>query len=45
VSCAKAWENWLLLQRLLQAVEFDVRVAEDGRQAVQVFESWRPHFI
>jgi signal transduction histidine kinase/CheY-like chemotaxis protein len=38
-------ENWLLLQRLLQAVGFDVRVAEDGRQAVQVFELWRPHFI
>ena len=29
-------ENWLLLQRLLQTAEFQVRVAEDGAQAVEI---------
>lgn len=38
-------ENWLLLQRLLEKVGFRVRVAKDGAQAVESFESWRPHFI
>ena len=38
-------ENWLLLQRLLESVGFQVRVAENGAQAVEVFELWRPHFI
>ena len=38
-------ENWLLLQRLLQNAGFDVKVAEDGGQAVETFRSWRPHFI
>jgi signal transduction histidine kinase/ligand-binding sensor domain-containing protein/CheY-like chemotaxis protein len=37
--------NWLLLQRLLENAGFDVRVAEDGAQGVQIFQSWRPHFI
>jgi CheY-like chemotaxis protein len=38
-------ENWLLLQRLLQAAGFPVRVAEDGAKAVETFRLWRPHFI
>jgi CheY-like chemotaxis protein len=38
-------ENWLLLQRLLQTAGFQVRVAEDGGQAVEAFKLWRPHFI
>ena len=38
-------ENWLLLQRLLQTIGFQIRVAEDGGQAVESFISWRPHFI
>ncbi len=38
-------ENWLLLERLLQTVGFQVRVANDGRQGVECFETWRPHFI
>jgi CheY-like chemotaxis protein len=37
--------NWLLLQRLLQSAGFPVKVAIDGAQAVEVFETWRPHFI
>ena len=38
-------ENWLLLERLLQTVGFQVRVANDGRQGVEMFQMWRPHFI
>jgi signal transduction histidine kinase/DNA-binding response OmpR family regulator len=38
-------ENWLLLQRLLLDGGFQVRVAEDGAQAVEMFQIWRPHFI
>ena len=38
-------ENWLLLERLLQTVGFEVRRAEDGWQAIEIFEAWRPHFI
>jgi CheY-like chemotaxis protein len=38
-------ENWLLLQRLLQTAGFQVRVAEDGSQAIETFTMWRPHFI
>ena len=38
-------ENWLLLERLLQTAGFQVRVANDGRQGVECFEMWRPHFI
>ena len=38
-------ENWLLLQRLLQTTGFQVRVAEDGSQAITAFKIWRPHFI
>jgi signal transduction histidine kinase/CheY-like chemotaxis protein len=37
--------NWQLLQRLLQTAGFDVRVAEDGGEAIETFTSWRPHFI
>jgi signal transduction histidine kinase/DNA-binding response OmpR family regulator len=38
-------ENWFLLQRLLQAAGFEVRVAEDGGEAVEQFKAWRPQFI
>jgi signal transduction histidine kinase/CheY-like chemotaxis protein len=38
-------ENWLLLQRKLEAVGFEVRVAEDGVQAIAAFSAWHPHFI
>jgi signal transduction histidine kinase/CheY-like chemotaxis protein len=38
-------ENWLLLQRLLQMAGFQVRVVENSAEAVEVFETWRPHFI
>ncbi|MEO8597490.1 MAG: ATP-binding protein [Candidatus Solibacter sp.] len=38
-------ENWLLLLRLLETAGFQVRVAEDGGQALDTFGEWRPHFI
>ncbi|MBW2616364.1 MAG: response regulator [Deltaproteobacteria bacterium] len=34
-----------LLVKLLQVVGFEVREAVNGRQAVEVFTQWRPHFI
>jgi signal transduction histidine kinase/CheY-like chemotaxis protein len=37
--------NWFLLKRLLEGAGFQVRVAEDGGQAVEQFEAWRPQFI
>jgi CheY-like chemotaxis protein len=38
-------ESWQLLQRLLQEAGFSVQVAEDGVQAVETFQVWRPSFI
>lgn len=38
-------ENRLLLVRLLESVGFDVRLAENGIEAVVQFTCWHPHFI
>ncbi len=38
-------ESRLLMQRVLQRAGFEVRVAEDGAEAVERFQSWLPHFI
>jgi signal transduction histidine kinase/DNA-binding response OmpR family regulator len=38
-------ENWLLLQRLLQDAGFQVQVAEDGAQGIEMFRTWQPHLI
>lgn len=38
-------ENWLLLQRLLHDAGFQVQVAEDGAQGVEMFRTWQPHLI
>ena len=38
-------ENWLLLQRLLLDAGFQVQVAEDGAQGVEMFRTWKPHLI
>jgi signal transduction histidine kinase/DNA-binding response OmpR family regulator len=38
-------ENWLLMERLLKTVGFQLQWAEDGAKAVEIFETWRPHFI
>lgn len=38
-------ENWLLLQRLLQDAGLSVRVAQNGLQGIEEFETWQPHLI
>ena len=38
-------DNQLLLKKLMEGVGLDVRVADNGEEAVKVFEEWRPHFI
>jgi signal transduction histidine kinase/CheY-like chemotaxis protein len=38
-------ENWLLLRRLMEGAGFSVRVAENGKEGVEAFHEWRPHFI
>jgi len=38
-------ENWLLLQRLLEEVGLTVRVARNGVEGVEMFQTWRPHLI
>jgi PAS domain S-box-containing protein len=35
----------MLLRQLLESVGFIVAVAENGREAVEKFEEWQPHFI
>jgi CheY-like chemotaxis protein len=38
-------ENWMLLERILQGVGFQVRVAETGEESVDLFASWQPQFV
>ncbi|MBW3586678.1 MAG: response regulator [Cyanobacteria bacterium 0813] len=38
-------ENRLLLVKMLQPIGFEVREAENGHQAVEIWESWQPHLI
>jgi signal transduction histidine kinase/FixJ family two-component response regulator len=38
-------DNRQLLAQLLGPVGFDIRLANDGEQAVKEFEQWRPHLI
>ena len=38
-------DNQLLLTHLLETVGFQVRVAANGEEAQQLFQSWAPHFI
>ncbi|HZX31605.1 MAG TPA: ATP-binding protein [Rhodocyclaceae bacterium] len=38
-------ENQLLLARLMESVGFQVRVAENGKQGIEMFQEWHPHFI
>ena len=38
-------ENWLLLQGLLLDAGFQVQVAQDGLEAVDMYRSWQPHLI
>jgi len=38
-------ENQQLLKKLLDSVGFQVKIAENGLEAVELFQSWSPHFI
>jgi signal transduction histidine kinase/CheY-like chemotaxis protein len=38
-------DSRLLLRKLLEPIGFDVREAVDGREAVALFEAWRPHLV
>jgi len=38
-------ENQVLLAKLMESVGFQVKVAENGEQGVQLFRSWHPHLI
>jgi PAS domain S-box-containing protein len=38
-------ENRLLLTTILSEVGFDVREAENGLEAINLFEQWQPHLI
>jgi len=38
-------ENRLLLVKLLQPIGFEMQEAENGEQAVNLWESWQPHLI
>jgi len=38
-------ENQLLLQRLLKDAGFTVKLAENGAEGVELFQSFHPHFI
>jgi CheY-like chemotaxis protein len=38
-------ENWLLLRQLLVQADLSVRVAHNGAEGVDEFQSWRPQFI
>jgi CheY-like chemotaxis protein len=38
-------ENQILLSQLMTSVGFLVKIAENGEQGVQIFQSWQPHLI
>jgi GAF domain-containing protein/DNA-binding response OmpR family regulator len=39
------WESRLLLVNLLSGIGFEVREAENGQVAIELWESWEPHLI
>lgn len=38
-------ENRLLLRKMMEPLGFDLREATNGREALDIFEQWRPHLI
>jgi PAS domain S-box-containing protein len=38
-------ENQLLLEKLLVSVGFQIKIAKNGAQGIELFRSWQPHFI
>ncbi len=39
------WDNRRLLCKLLEPLGFDIKEAEDGQQAVEIWERYEPHLI
>jgi PAS domain S-box-containing protein len=39
------WESRQLLVQLLQPLGFEIREAENGSEAIALWESWKPHLI
>jgi signal transduction histidine kinase/DNA-binding response OmpR family regulator len=39
------YENQLLLARLMESIGFQTKIADNGIQGVELFQSWHPHFI
>ena len=39
------WTNRQLLIKLLKSAGFSVREAENGQEAVEIWQSWKPHLI
>ncbi len=39
------WENRALLLRLLEPLGFELREASNGKEAIEISESWQPHLI
>jgi CheY-like chemotaxis protein len=38
-------ENQLLLSKLMESVGFSCKVAGNGAQGIELFQTWQPHFI
>ncbi|MFM9265725.1 response regulator [Tychonema sp. BBK16] len=38
-------ENRLLIMKMLQPIGFEVREAENGQEAIEIWESWQPNLI
>jgi signal transduction histidine kinase/DNA-binding response OmpR family regulator len=38
-------ENWMLLQKILEKIGFEVKVAENGEDGVEAFNSFHPNLI
>jgi CheY-like chemotaxis protein len=39
------YENQLLLAKMMESLDFQVKTAENGTRAVELFQSWHPHLI
>ncbi|CAN1208719.1 hypothetical protein TUMEXPCC7403_00760 [Tumidithrix helvetica PCC 7403] len=39
------WENRQLLTKMLSPIGFDIKEAENGAEAIALWESWQPHLI
>ncbi len=39
------WDNRHLLSKLLKKLGLDVKEAENGKQTIEIWESWEPHLI